>query len=57
VKPGIVTGLLAGGPPSTQFLLAPATFDRPTEPLVGAEAVHRVLRGRLANLGHDEEAA
>ena len=41
-----------GGPQSVPFLLAPATFDWPTEPLVGAEAVHRVLRGWLADVGH-----
>ena len=41
-----------GGPQSFPFLLAPAAFDWPTEPLVGAEAVHRVLRGWLADLGH-----
>jgi hypothetical protein len=49
-----------GGPQSFPFLLAPAAFDWPTEPLVGAEAVHRVLRGWLADLGHAgyrEEAA
>ena len=41
-----------GGPQSFPFLLAPAAFGWPTEPLVGAEAVHRVLRGWLADLGH-----
>jgi hypothetical protein len=49
-----------GGPQSFPFLLAPVTFESPTEPLVGAEAVHRVLRGWLADLGHAgyrEEAA
>ena len=49
-----------GGPQSFPFLLAPAAFDWPTEPLVGAEAVHRILRGWLADLGHAgyrEEAA
>ena len=43
-----------GGPQSFPFLLAPAEFAWPTEPLVGAEAVHRVLRGWLADLGHLE---
>lgn len=32
-----------GGPQSTPFLLFPSTFDRPSRPVVGAEAVHRLL--------------
>jgi hypothetical protein len=41
-----------GGPQSFPFVLAPAGLPLPDEPMVGAEAVHRVFRGWLAGLGH-----
>jgi hypothetical protein len=40
-----------GGPQSRGFLLAPAAFADPGE-IVGAEHLHRVLRGWLTDLGH-----
>jgi len=33
-----------GGPQTEPFLLHPGHFQAPGEPLVGAEAVHRLLR-------------
>jgi hypothetical protein len=45
-----------GGPQSRGFLLHPAQFPEPAE-IVGAEALHRVLRGWLSHLGHPEPAA
>jgi uncharacterized membrane protein YvlD (DUF360 family) len=42
-----------GGPQSRGFLLAPAAFADPGE-IVGAEHLHRVLRGWLTDLGHPE---
>ncbi len=42
-----------GGSQSFPFVLAPARFPLPTEPIVGAEAMHRVMRGWLASLGHE----
>ncbi|MGD9989706.1 MAG: phage holin family protein, partial [Pseudonocardia sp.] len=42
-----------GGPQSRGFLLHPAALPAPGE-IVGAEALHRVLRGWLTDLGHPE---
>ncbi|TQM10185.1 uncharacterized membrane protein YvlD (DUF360 family) [Pseudonocardia kunmingensis] len=42
-----------GGAQSHGFLLHPAGFPAPDE-IVGAEALHRVLRGWLTHLGHPE---
>ena len=42
-----------GGPQSFPFVLAPASLTMPAGPVVGAEAMHRVLRGWLAELGHE----
>jgi hypothetical protein len=45
-----------GGPQSRGFLLYPAELPAPGE-VVGAEALHRVLRGWLTHLGQPEPAA
>jgi uncharacterized membrane protein YvlD (DUF360 family) len=45
-----------GGPQARGFLVHPAEFPLPAEP-VGAEALHRVLRGWLTGLGHPEPTA
>jgi hypothetical protein len=45
-----------GGTQSYPFLLHPVELEQPNEPLVGAEAVHRVLRGWLVDLGHERYA-
>lgn len=42
-----------GGAQSRGFVLHPAQLPPPGE-IVGAEALHRVLRGRLTDLGHPE---
>jgi uncharacterized membrane protein YvlD (DUF360 family) len=42
-----------GGTQSHPFVLHPAELAWPDEPVVGAERVHRILRGWLAALGHD----
>jgi uncharacterized membrane protein YvlD (DUF360 family) len=42
-----------GGTQSHPFVLHPAELPWPDEPVVGAEAVHRILRGWLAALGHE----
>ncbi len=42
-----------GGPQQHAFLLHPRSFRPPGE-VVGAEALHRVLRGWLTDLGHPE---
>jgi uncharacterized membrane protein YvlD (DUF360 family) len=42
-----------GGTQSHPFVLHPAELPWPDEPVIGAERVHRVLRGWLAALGHD----
>jgi uncharacterized membrane protein YvlD (DUF360 family) len=44
-----------GGPQSRGFLMYPAELQAPEE-IVGAEALHRVLRGWLIQLGHPEPA-
>jgi hypothetical protein len=41
-----------GGTQSHPFVLHPADLAWPDQPVVGAERVHRVLRGWLAGLGH-----
>jgi uncharacterized membrane protein YvlD (DUF360 family) len=41
-----------GGTQSHPFVLHPVELPWPDEPVVGAEHVHRVLRGWLAALGH-----
>jgi uncharacterized membrane protein YvlD (DUF360 family) len=46
-----------GGGQSFPFVLFPADLDWPDEPVVGAERVHRILRGWLAGLGHEAYAA
>ncbi len=42
-----------GGPQQHAFLLHPRSYRTPGE-VVGAEALHRVLRGWLTDLGHPE---
>jgi hypothetical protein len=42
-----------GGPQSFPFLLVPARLPVPSEPIVGAESAHRVLRSWLVRLGHE----
>jgi hypothetical protein len=47
-----------GGPQTQPFILHPAHLEAPGEPLVGAEAVHRLLRGwRTALEGEAAETA
>jgi uncharacterized membrane protein YvlD (DUF360 family) len=41
-----------GGTQSHPFVLHPADLAWPGEPVIGAEHVHRILRGWLAGLGH-----
>jgi len=41
-----------GGTQSHPFVLRPADLPWPDEPVIGAEHVHRILRGWLASLGH-----
>ncbi len=45
-----------GGPQQRGFLLHPAGFSDPGE-VVGAEHLHRVLRGWLTDLGHPDPRA
>jgi uncharacterized membrane protein YvlD (DUF360 family) len=45
-----------GGPQQHAFLVHPRAFGDPGE-IVGAEQLHRVLRGWLTDLGHPEPAA
>jgi len=40
-----------GGPQSHPFILHPADLEWPDQPVVGAEQVHRILRGWLYGLG------
>lgn len=42
-----------GGTQSWPFVLHPADLEWPSDPVIGAESVHRVLRGWLASLGQD----
>ncbi|HEY1595420.1 MAG TPA: phage holin family protein [Thermoleophilaceae bacterium] len=42
-----------GGPQCHPFALAPVEFHLPEEPIVGAVAMHHVMRRWLADLGHD----
>ena len=42
-----------GGEQSHPFALVPSDWKPPGGPVVGAEAMHRHLRGWLADLGHD----
>ena len=42
-----------GGPQQHAVLVHPRSFEPPGE-VVGAEALHRVLRGWLTDLGHPE---
>lgn len=42
-----------GGDQSHAFVMAPDGFTWPGEDVVGAEAVHQILRGWLAELGHE----
>jgi uncharacterized membrane protein YvlD (DUF360 family) len=46
-----------GGTQGFPFVLYPARLRDPKEPIVGAEQLHLVLRGWLAELGHDAYAA
>jgi hypothetical protein len=41
-----------GGPQTHPFVLHPAELAAPTEPVLGSPALHRVLKGWLADLGH-----
>jgi hypothetical protein len=41
-----------GGTQSHPFVLYPADLTWPDAPVVGAERVHRIFRGWLAELGH-----
>ncbi|MET0189432.1 MAG: alkaline phosphatase family protein, partial [Pseudonocardia sediminis] len=41
-----------GGPQNDAFVLYPAGWSGPETEIVGAEALHRVLRGWLTDLGH-----
>jgi len=45
-----------GGTQSHPFVLHPTELRWPAEPVIGAESVHRVLRGWLARLGQEEFA-
>ncbi len=42
-----------GGEQSHPFVLFPSDWGEPPEPVVGAEAMHRHMRGWLADLGHE----
>jgi uncharacterized membrane protein YvlD (DUF360 family) len=46
-----------GGPQTRPFLLHPATFPLPDEPIVGAEAVHGLLAGWRERLKREPAAA
>jgi uncharacterized membrane protein YvlD (DUF360 family) len=41
-----------GGPQTHPFVLHPADLARPDEAILGSPALHRVLKGWLADLGH-----
>ncbi len=42
-----------GGEQTFPFVLAPADLPLPEDEVVGSEAMHRVFRGWLAQLGHE----
>jgi uncharacterized membrane protein YvlD (DUF360 family) len=42
-----------GGTQSHPFAIVPAEWKLPDEPVIGAPAMHRLMRGWLADLGHD----
>jgi len=42
-----------GGEQCFPFVAFPASWRYPEEPVVGSEAMHRVMRGWLADLGHE----
>jgi hypothetical protein len=42
-----------GGPQTHPFVLHPVELVPPAEPIVGSPALYRVLKGWLADLGHD----
>jgi uncharacterized membrane protein YvlD (DUF360 family) len=46
-----------GGTQSHPFVLHPSDLEWPAEEVVGAEAVHRIFRGWLAELGQDSYAS
>jgi hypothetical protein len=46
-----------GGEQSHPFALAPADWAKPSEPVVGAEIMHQLMRRWLADLGHEEYMA
>ena len=46
-----------GGGQGFPFVLFPSELPWPDDPVVGAEAVHRIFRGWLAGLGHDSYVA
>ena len=46
-----------GGPQTQPFILHPAHLEPPGEPLVGAEAVHRLLHGWRAELEGEDAAS
>jgi uncharacterized membrane protein YvlD (DUF360 family) len=41
-----------GGPQTHPFALHPVDWETPMQPIVGSPALHRVLKGWLADLGH-----
>ena len=45
-----------GGPQTHPFLLYPAEFSAPAEPIFTSPAMHRVLKGWLAEVGHPVDA-
>jgi uncharacterized membrane protein YvlD (DUF360 family) len=45
-----------GGPQSFPFVLHPAELEMPADELLGAEAVHRVFRSWLVQVGQDQYA-
>jgi uncharacterized membrane protein YvlD (DUF360 family) len=45
-----------GGTQSRAFVLAPRSWEFPSEPLVGAEEVHRLMRRWLAAVGQEDYA-
>ena len=46
-----------GGPQTHPFLLYPAGLSAPTEPIFTSPAMHRVLKGWLAEVGHPVDAS